>query len=311
MAHELAHSWSGNLVTNATWRDFWLNEGFTTYFELRIMEALYGAERAVMLEALERAGMMKELAELGRDNPATQLHLPDTGDDPDASMSDLAYSKGSAFLRMLEQQVGRAALDAYLRGYFDRRAFTSLTTPEFAADLERHLLSRRRGARQGAADRRVARSSRPAGQRHRSQVGAAGARGSERRAVCEGRSRRGVEGVRRGPRRSGWRSSTPSRGRCPWSGWTALDRAFHLGDRANSEVRFSWLRLAIAHHYGPAVPALERFLSAQGRRKFVQPLFEALDSDDWGRPIAKRIYGQVREGYHPVTVAALDRLLGQ
>ena len=90
-----------------------------------------------------------------------------------------------------------------------------------------------------------------------------------------------------------------------------LDRAFHLGDRANSEVRFSWLRLAIAHHYGPAVPALERFLSAQGRRKFVQPLFEALDSDDWGRPIAKRIYGQVREGYHPVTVAALDRLLGQ
>ena len=91
----------------------------------------------------------------------------------------------------------------------------------------------------------------------------------------------------------------------------SLDRAFHLSDRTNSEILFSWLRLAIAHHYDPAVPAIERFLAAQGRRKFVQPLFEALVSDDWGRPIAKRIYGQVREGYHPVTVAALDRLLGQ
>src|SRR6185436_14049891 len=42
VAHELAHSWSGNLVTNATWNDFWLNEGFTVYFERRIMEEVSG-----------------------------------------------------------------------------------------------------------------------------------------------------------------------------------------------------------------------------------------------------------------------------
>ena len=73
VAHELAHSWSGNLVTNATWSDFWLNEGFTTYVENRIMEALYGPERAGMLDVLERASMMDDLAALGGHVAETHL----------------------------------------------------------------------------------------------------------------------------------------------------------------------------------------------------------------------------------------------
>src|SRR5690606_30485625 len=115
IAHELAHSWSGNLVTNATWADFWINEGFTTYFEYRIMEALYGPERAAMLQALGWRDLQEEIADLGGPNgPDTRLHIDLAGRDPDDGMTQIPYEKGAAFLRALEAAVGRERWDAYL-----------------------------------------------------------------------------------------------------------------------------------------------------------------------------------------------------
>ena len=146
IAHELAHSWSGNLVTNATWRDFWLNEGFTTYFENRIMEQLYGERRARMLEVLGRRELASELASL-KDKPGDQiLHIDLAGRNPDDGVTPIAYDKGAAFVRMIEAAVGRPRFDAWLRGYFDRHAFTSLTTAEFLEDLRAHLSRAMRGS---------------------------------------------------------------------------------------------------------------------------------------------------------------------
>ena len=138
VAHELAHSWSGNLVTNATWADFWLNEGFTTYFENRIMEAMYGQDRALMLQALGWRDMQATIAEL----PAadTRLHLDLDGRDPDEGMSDIAYEKGALFLRTIERLAGRERFDAWLRSYFDRNAFQPMTTEGFLADLRANLI---------------------------------------------------------------------------------------------------------------------------------------------------------------------------
>ena len=141
IAHELAHSWSGNLVTNATWRDFWLNEGFTTYFENRIMEQLYGVPRARMLEVLGRRDLNNELATL-EDKPGDQiLHIDLTGRNPDDGVTSIAYDKGAAFVRTIEATVGRPRFDVWLRGYFDRHAFTSLTTAEFLEDLRANLIA--------------------------------------------------------------------------------------------------------------------------------------------------------------------------
>ncbi|RZJ94643.1 MAG: aminopeptidase, partial [Brevundimonas sp.] len=125
VAHELAHSWSGNLVTNATWADFWLNEGTTTYFENRIMESIYGRDRALQEQALGWDSLQAELAALPPGD--TKLHIDLTGRDPDDGMTDIAYEKGAAFLRTIEQTVGRERFDAWLRGYFDRHAFQPMT----------------------------------------------------------------------------------------------------------------------------------------------------------------------------------------
>ncbi|WP_308223065.1 M1 family aminopeptidase/hydrolase [Sphingomonas sp. J344] len=136
LAHELAHSWSGNLVTNATWADGWLNEGFTTYFENRIMEALYGKERAAIYSDLDYAGMLRDVKNAGGEAaPSTRLR-----GEPGGDAGQLAYLKGSIFLRTIEVAVGRTRWDAYLRGYFDRYAFQPQTSAGFLADIRTHLI---------------------------------------------------------------------------------------------------------------------------------------------------------------------------
>src|SRR5439155_18444338 len=138
VAHELAHSWAGNLVTNATWRDFWLNEGFTVYLERRIMEKVYGKARAEAEAMLGRRGLDREIA--GLPKPDQILHIDLKNRHPDDGFTDIPYEKGALFLKHLEAIYGRERFDAFLKGYFAHFAFKSITTAEFAAYLHEHLL---------------------------------------------------------------------------------------------------------------------------------------------------------------------------
>ena len=138
LAHELAHSWSGNLVTNRTWDDFWLNEGFTVYVESRIMERLYGADYADMLRVLGKGELDKTLGWMMKESPDDshlRLHLGDR--DPDEGLTDIAYEKGRFFLMMLEQGYDRQAFDVFLNRYFKQHGFGTVTTDMFLADLRK------------------------------------------------------------------------------------------------------------------------------------------------------------------------------
>ena len=89
-----------------------------------------------------------------------------------------------------------------------------------------------------------------------------------------------------------------------------LDRAFRLSEQGNSEILFAWLQIAVRHRYEPALPALERFLTSMGRRKFVRPLFASLmEQGEWGQAHARRIYRIARPGYHPVTSGSVDEIV--
>jgi leukotriene-A4 hydrolase len=307
VAHELAHSWSGNLVTNAVWPDSWLNEGVTSYFENRIMEAVYGPARARQEASLSWDEMQGALAELGADSPRTRLH--DTSDDADGGSSGIVYDKGAIFLRTMEQIIGRQRFDAWLRSYFDRHAFQPMTSARFLADLRANLI---RGDAALEArlqlDRWVYEPGLP-----------------DNAARPDPQAFAGVDAAAQAFNAGGPASAVPYRGwnwaervrfikalprQLPEARLTELDRSFHLSESGNAEVLFVWLRLGLGNRYAPALPATERFLLAQGRRKFVQPLFQALIAQgDWGRPAAERIYAQARPGYHAVTSGAIDRLL--
>ena len=138
VAHELAHSWSGNLVTNATWSDIWLNEGTTTYFENRIMEAVYGRDRALMLQVLGWNDLQQSIADMPPLD--TRLHVDLDGRDPDDGLNDIPYEKGAAFLRTIERIVGRERFDAWLKGYFERHAFQPMTAAGFLVDIRANLV---------------------------------------------------------------------------------------------------------------------------------------------------------------------------
>jgi hypothetical protein len=308
VAHELAHSWSGNLVTNASWSDFWINEGFTVFFELRIMESLYGPERAAMLEVLGRRELADEIARLGATSPDTHLHLNLAGRNPDDGVNAIAYEKGAAFLRMIEAEVGRPRFDAYVRRWFDGHAFRSVTTGELLADLREHLLAGDTALESRLRiDEWVYRPGLPANAT--TPVSTALARVDDEAARFTGGAPAADLDT------DGWVTQqwqyflAALRRDWPHARLADLDRRFGFSEVGNSEVRFAWLRVAIASRYDPALPSLERFLTAQGRRKFLKPLYEDLMATPWGQPAARRIYAEARSTYHAVAVATLDAIV--
>ncbi|TMJ11755.1 MAG: M1 family metallopeptidase [Alphaproteobacteria bacterium] len=311
IAHELAHSWSGNLVTNATWADFWLNEGFTTYFQSRIMEKLYGTEATNREIALGWDDLQAAIKEAGGPGaPGTKLHLDLKGGDPDSAMADIAYEKGAAFLRTVERTVGRERFDAYLRSYFDRHAFQPMTASVFLADIRANLVKGDKALEQSLRlDEWVYQPGIPTNVApppaeafaavDRASASYAGGAAPETVPFAKWSTSERLRFLNRLPRQL-------SRERLD-----TLDRAFRLSQSGNSEVLFAWLKLAIPNHYDPAVPAVEHFLTTQGRRKFVLPLFKALLAEgDWGRPLAQRIYAKARPTYHPVTSSSVDEAMG-
>jgi aminopeptidase N len=308
IAHELAHSWSGNLATNATWADFWLNEGTTTYATTRIVEAVYGKRVADQQIALGIDSLNTELKTL----PAadTRLAIDLKGRNPDEGLTEVAYEKGAAFLRMIENAVGRERFDPFLRQWFNDNAFRPVTSAQFLAAVRRDLVRGDAALEQRLQlDRWVYEPGIPSN-----------AVAPDPQAFAEVDSAVAAYASGTLPVAAWARWTTDERlrflNRLPReqsrTRLDALNQAFELNAIGNNEVLFAWLSLAVANRYDPAVASLERFVTAQGRRKFVRPLYLALHKDEsWGRAIALRLYPRARPIYHPLVTGELDKLLGR
>lgn len=310
VAHELAHSWSGNLVTNATWADFWLNEGFTTYIENRILEEIYGKDRAKLIESIGRRDLLEEIAELGDTHKMTALQQDLVGKDPDDAITSTPYDKGMAFLRMLENELGREAFDAFLKRYFDENAFQSMTTERFAERLRREMV---KGDTE--LERRLAIDTwlyQPGIPPNLPVVESA------LLARIEGDAAKLAAGA------SLDELGDPAWGSLEWvlfmrslprtldaAQVAALDKKLSASTTGNSEIRFEWLKLVVANRYEAGFGSLEDFLTRQGRRRLVRPLYEGLVGTDWGKPVARGIYDKAKAGYHPLTVETLDEMFAK
>ena len=310
-AHELAHSWSGNLVTNATWNDFWLNEGFTTYAEDRIMEQVYGEDREAMEQDLMWSDLQDTIKQLGGPkSPMTKLHLDiPASADPATGMTQIAYDKGAEFLMTIEKAVGRDKFDAWLKGYFDRHAFQPQTSAGFLKDIRATLFKDDpRAAERIGLDQWVYQPGLPANAIHVKSQAFADIDAAAKTFAKKGDitavptdmvTQEAIRFLDDLPRTIGTAKLA------------ALDGQFHWNDTGNSEIRFAWLDLALANHYPPASQSVEAFLTSQGRLKFIEPLYTLLMKQaGWGPPLAKQIYAQARPTYHPVAQAAIDAIVG-
>jgi aminopeptidase N len=307
VAHELAHSWSGNLVTNATWSDFWLNEGFTVYLEQRIMEAVFGKERAAMEIQLGMQGLDRELAEL---EPWAQiLHVALDTRLPDDAFSAVPYDKGAAFLRRLEELVGRERLDAFLTKYFDAHTFQSMTTSRFLEFLQHHLLAQDPAAARGVNIHQwVFEPGLPA-DAPRPAAAALVAVDDARQQWLDGNAARAIPaGTWVTHQWLHFLDGMPDA--LLVAQLAELDAAFAFTNSGNSEILAAWLVLCIRHAHEPAWPRLEQFLLRVGRRKFLKPLYSELAKTAAGKERALAIYGRARPRYHAVATGTLDKILG-
>jgi aminopeptidase N len=308
IAHELAHSWSGNLVTNATWRDFWLNEGFTTYGERRIVEALYGKDLASIERVLGFADLKEELNEF---KPGDQiLHIKLDGRDPDDGMTRVPYEKGALFLTTLEDAFGREAFDSWLKSYFDRHAFKSITTADFVADLKANLFPTKPEAaakidletwleKPGLPEKyAIPKSAKLLEIRESADLFAKG-KAAKAIDTKDWTTHEWLQFLRTLPEKL-----SPAQ-------MADLDATFELTKRGNSEIASQWLQMAIRNEYKPADERVELFLTTIGRRKFLMPLYKELVKTEAGKARAKAIYAKARNFYHPIAVDSVDKLVGK
>jgi len=300
IAHELAHSWSGNTVTNATWRDLWLNEGFTTYLTYRIMQMIYGDERFEMEAVLGRQDLQADIDSLPANDQIMAIDL--RGRDPDAVFSNIPYEKGALFLRELEHKVGRENFDQFLLGYFEKFAFKSITTDQFVNYLEQTLLK----------DHSAVLSK----QRIEQWIFQPGVPADA--PIPESYAFSVVDEAR-----DAWLAGSIQAGEIDSEKWVVhqwlyflnnmpeklsqeqlvdLDKAFSLTSSKNNEIAHSWLLISVNNWYQPAFTRLHDYLTSIGRNKLVKPLYKALSQTPEGKVMAQKAFTEAKAGYHPLTV---------
>jgi leukotriene-A4 hydrolase len=307
IAHEIAHSWSGNLVTNAGWDDFWLNEGFTSYIELRILEELYGAPFALMNEQIAYQSLKNTIANLGTTNPRTKLYYDLTGKHPDDA-SDVAYDKGARFLRAMELAYGREKFDDFLKKYFSKFAFQTMTSEKFINYLNSELIQKESLStastvkvydwiyNPGLPDKHPIPDS---PEFRKVDV--------QRSAFIQGRQAKDLN-------TANWTTQhwlhfikalppkiSPAQ-------MEDLDNTFQLTSTTNAEIAFQWYVQAINNNYREAYPAIENYLTHIGRIILVKPIYQALLKDTEDGKFAEEVYQKAKPGYHPLTRSVIEAL---
>ncbi len=299
ISHELAHSWSGNLVTNATWSDFWLNEGFTVYVERRIQEALYGRQRSEMEFAIEVDELKKEMATLKEADQHLFIDLK--GRDPEEGVTLVPYIKGALMLRAIEDEVGRDRFDSFIRGYFDKFAFQSITTAAFESYLKQQLPELKLNVKEWIYQPGLPASTPKIDSYLLQQVDEQLERFEKGEAVDtrEWVAQQWLHFLRGLPAKL----STEQMGR--------LDREYKFTASRNSEILCAWLTHVIANNYQPAQGALEEFLGRVGRQKFLKPLYQEMAKTPAGKTRAKALFAKNKANYHPIAVGAIAHVLGE
>jgi leukotriene A-4 hydrolase/aminopeptidase len=310
VAHELAHSWSGNLVTNATWNDFWLNEGFTVYFENRIMEEVYGKDYAEMLALISYQDLKDEVEAMTKAGDAedTKLKLDLTGRNPDDGVTAIAYDKGFFLLKLIENTVGREKFDVFLNQYFTKYAFKTTNTEDFLTYLDKNLLSTEVGSMEKINPKEwIYKTGIPS-------------------TIPKIESERYNKAIATA---QSWKDGTPAAvletKDWAYQQWLfflralpaelskqqmdELDKKFKFSETGNNEVLGEWLVKVAHNQYEKSYPQLRKFLVNVGRRKFLSPIYSELIANEKTLPLAKSIFEEAKPNYHFVASSSIEKML--
>lgn len=307
LAHELGHSWSGNLVTNATWDDIWLNEGFTTYVEHRIGEAIFGEKEFEMQNVIARKELIDNVAEYGETSPDTRLKVSLTGRNPDDGISMIPYVKGYAFLRVIENAVGREKFDVFIKNYFDAHAFKSITTEDFIKYYNENLIK----GDKALADKIKAEDwiYKPGIPSNITPVSSADFDAIDK--IQKSWRETGVAGLSKKitttAEKQHFIDHLPAD--ITAKEMEAIDKEFNFTNGGNFIIKRQWFIQAISHQYKAANPVIEQFLIGSSRTGSVMMLYKEMAKTQEGKVWAKQIFDKAKSGYHATTIQAVEDLL--
>ena len=304
VAHELAHSWTGNLVTNATMEHFWLNEGFTVWAERRILRILHGEEAETLGWATGQKALEDSLDRFKSEPQLTVLRMHLEGIDPDDAFSSIPYEKGARLVAALEREAGEERFHRFIRDYMDTFRFTSITTEQFCAFAEAQLPGVMKAV---GADDYLHQPGMPetapvfqSAQLDRLTTLAAswpegGRPGDEQMAAWKPAEL--LVYLQMLPRKLTQQD-------CAW-----LDQHLSLMGRGNYEILVEWLTLAAAADYEPAFPRIREVLLRVGRMKYLRPLYSALGEHARTRTLAKEVFAAASPGYHGLSRRVVSSVL--
>lgn len=307
IAHELAHNWSGNLVTNATWDDIWMNEGFTVYFERRISEAMNDKSYADMLWELGYQDLEVAVEDFGKDSRATWLKQDLKGKDADEGLSDIPYEKGALFLCLLERNLGREKWDIFLKQYFNAHAFQTISTEQFLAYLDQEILKgdsnlyHKLNINAWVYGPGIPENAPRAGQERFEKVNIQRDiflnNGDAKQLVTNNwTTHEWLHFLRKMPK--------PLK----LEQMKALDETFKFTQAGNSEIADLWFLMSLAADYKPAYLEMEKFLSTTGRQKFILPIYTEMMKTS-KEAMAKHLYQKYKANYHPLAQGKLDKIV--
>jgi len=307
IAHELAHSWSGNLVTNATWRDQWLNEGMTSYLESRLMEVIYDKDRVDEERVLLYRELLLDLETVPTEFQALAPRLE--GGDPDDFQGTIHYSKGQLFLQYLENAFGREVFDGFLSSYFEEFGFQTITSERFLDFLDETLLQQE-----------TSKVSRLQAERWIYQPGL-----SEEVPLPSSSTLDGVEALA-----MAWANGETDLSEISTDGWSPqatvhfinslpaniagdrlqqLDEALGFSATRNAEIGRTWFIQVAQRRHTDAYEALRQYLQRHGRGRLIQPVYLELAQNGSDLELAREIFASARNAYHPLTDASIARVL--
>ncbi|WP_313579476.1 M1 family metallopeptidase [Chishuiella sp.] len=305
VAHELAHSWSGNLVTNSTWDDFWINEGFTVYFERRIMEELEGKDYADMISVIGFQDLETSMRNIPKEYTSLKVNMK--GKNPDDAFSDVPYDKGYLFLKMLEDKYGREKFDIFLNNYFSSHAFQTMTTEKFIDYLKQNLTNND----DSFVQEWIYTTGWPKGVQKPT---------SKLFDLAENQLQQDIKNSRNKVSPEKIAISTKSTNE--WLHYIRqidvdkntkedlayLDEIYDFTDSKNPEIECAWFEKAFLLHYDKVNKNAKEFLVNVGRRKFLEPLYLAL-KESKQFDLANDIYKSARPNYHFVAKQTIDGML--
>jgi len=307
IAHELAHSWSGNLVTNATWRDGWLNEGWTSYLEHRLMEVIYSEERAAELAVVDYRELLLDLEVVPLEQQA--LAPPFENGDPDDFQGIVHYHKGNLFLKYLESSFGRDTFDEFIADYFGQFEFGTITSEVFLDYLDTQLLS----AHPGIVSRSQA-------EQWLYQPGL-----PDNAPIPVSASLDAAANFAKL-----WSQGEVDIVDVPTADWSPqgmihfinsldsdlseeqlveLDTALGLSSTRNAEIGRTWFIQVAKRQFLPGYEKLDEYVNRFGRTRLVKPLYQALVENGSDATLAREMFERARGLYHPVTITSVELVL--